>query len=126
MNFINCTPHALTVEGLGTIPSSGVVPRCATERSPSPITGMEYGYAITPEGGTFDQGGTAQTKVRVTTQKMGAVTGLPDPVAGVYLIVSGMVLSALNGTRPDVMAPDTGPDAIRENGQIVAVRGFVQ
>jgi hypothetical protein len=25
----------------------------------------------------------------------------------------------------DVYAPDTGPDAIRENGQIVAVKGLV-
>lgn len=101
--FINCTPHALTVEGLGTIPASGIVPRCATVRSEvGPIQG-----------------------VRVTAQAMGAVTGLPDAVEGTVYIVSGMVLGALVGTRTDVVAPDTGPDAIRENGQIVAVRGFV-
>lgn len=104
MNFINCTPHAITVEGLGPLPASGSVPRCTTERSEA-----------TSVGG-----------VRVITQKMGAVTGLPDPVEGVFYIVSGLVLGALNGTRPDVVAPDTGPDAIRENGQIVAVKGFVQ
>ena len=28
-------------------------------------------------------------------------------------------------SRGDVYAPDTGPDAVRENGQIVAVRGLV-
>jgi hypothetical protein len=53
------------------------------------------------------------------------VEGLPDPVAGVVYIVSGRVLSELAGSRPDVVSPDTGPDAIRENGQIKAVRGFV-
>ena len=30
--FVNCTPHALTVEGLGTLPASGIVARCATMR----------------------------------------------------------------------------------------------
>jgi len=28
--------------------------------------------------------------------------------------------------RSDVVAPDTGKDAIRKDGQIVAVRGFVR
>jgi len=103
MNFINCTPHALTVEGLGTLPASGILPRCATLRSVAPSLGG----------------------IRVTSQTMGEVTGLPGQAPDTVYIVSGMVLSALNGTRPDVVAPDTGPDAIRENGQIVAVRGFV-
>ena len=104
MKFINCTPHALTIEGLGTLTPSGVIPRCATLRSEPAIVGG----------------------VRVVTQTLGDVTGLPDPVDGVALIVSALVLSALKGTRTDVYAPDTGADAIRENGQIVAVRGLVQ
>ena len=33
MKFVNCTPHALTIEGLGTIAPCGVVPRCATVRT---------------------------------------------------------------------------------------------
>jgi hypothetical protein len=103
MNFINCTPHALTVEGLGTIPASGVVPRCATVRSEAHSVGG----------------------VRLIRQTVGQVTGLPESVPDTVYIVSGMVLGALNGTRSDVVAPDTGADAVRENGQIVAVRGFV-
>jgi len=103
MNFVNCTPHDLTVEGLGVLPASGILPRCATVRNVAP-----------PVGG-----------IRVTSQTMGEVTGLPSPAPDTIYIVSGMVLGALNGTRPDVVAPDTGADAIRENGQIVAVRGFV-
>lgn len=63
--------------------------------------------------------------VRLVRQTMGQVTGLPDATPDTILIVSGMVLSALNGARQDVVAPDTGADAIRENGQIVAVNGFV-
>lgn len=103
MIFVNCTPHALSVEGIGTIPSSGIVPRCATVRTEEP-----------PIGG-----------IRLVRQAFGQVTGLPESAPDTIYIVSGMVLSALNGTRTDVVAPDTGADAIRENGQIVAVRGFV-
>lgn len=104
MEFVNCTPHALTIEGLGTLPPSGTLPRCAAVRTES-----------SPVGG-----------VRLVRQTMGQVTGLPDAREGVALIVSALVLGALNGTRGDVYAPDTGPDAVRENGQIVAVRGLVQ
>ena len=103
MEFVNCTPHALTVHGLGTIAPSGIVPRCATVRT---------------EADAVDG-------VRVVKQTLGAVQGLPEPKADTVYIVSAMVLGALNGTRSDVVAPDTGADAIRENGQIVAVRGFV-
>lgn len=101
--FLNLTPHALTIEGLGTLAPSGILPRCATIRT-----------VVEPVAG-----------IRVVAQTKGEVVGLPDAVEGTYLIVSGMVLDALNGTRPDVFAPDTGPDAIRENGQIKAVLGVV-
>jgi hypothetical protein len=104
MEFINCTPHALTVEGLGTLAPSGVLPRCATVRSEPTIVGG----------------------VRIVAQSLGEVTGLPAPVEGVGLVVSAMVLGALKGSRPDVYAPDTGADAVRENGQIVSVRGLVR
>jgi len=107
--FINCTPHAITVEGLGTLPASGIVPRCATVRVPADWNVNEN----------------EAPAVRLVAQTTGEVTDLPAPSWGVYYIVSGMVLAALNGSRADVVAPDTGPDAIRENGQIVAVRGFV-
>ncbi len=112
MKFVNLTLHALTVEGLGTLPASGAVARVATVR-----------YALGDRGG-----------VRVHAQNFGAVEGLPAPALGVGYVVSGMVLDALkrqagpagaSRAGADVFAPDTGADAIRENGQIVAVRGFV-
>ena len=105
--FINCTPHPINVldaEGVQhTIPASGTVARCAAVRTEEP----------------------AQGGFRVVRQSFGAVEGLPAPVPGTTYIVSALVLSALGGSRPDVVAPDTGPDAIREGGQIKAVRGFV-
>lgn len=102
MDFVNLTPHALTIEGLGTLPSRGVA-RCAALREETqPLAG-----------------------IRLVRQTFGEVQGLPAPQADTTYIVSALVLGALRGSRPDVVAPDTGPDAIRENGQIVAVRGFV-
>jgi hypothetical protein len=104
MKFVNLTPHALTVEGLGVIPASGTVARVSVAQR---------------DMGT--RGG-----VRLRQSVKGMVEGIPAPAEGVTYIVSGMVLDALAGSRlADVVAPDTGADAIRENGQIVAVRGFV-
>lgn len=55
------------------------------------------------------------------------MTDLPEPKLDTIYIVSGMVLAALNGSRPDVYAPDIGPDAIRnDKGHIIAVIGLVQ
>jgi hypothetical protein len=104
MKFINLTPHALTVEGLGTIPASGSIARVS-------VNSTDVGTV----GG-----------IRLRAQLKGQVTGLPAPADDTIYIVSGMVLDALGGLRRgDVVAPDTGADAIRENGQIIAVRGFV-
>ena len=64
MVFVNCTPHALTIEGVGTLPASGIVPRCATVRSET-----------APVGG-----------VRIVRQVAGDVTGLPAPEAGTAYI----------------------------------------
>lgn len=109
MKFINLTPHALNIEGVGTLPASGAVARVATVRT-----------ALGSKGG-----------VRITAQNLGAVEGLPAASADTVFIVSAMVLDAIKRSAlaeragVDVFAPDTGADAIRENGQIVAVRGLV-
>lgn len=111
MRWLNLTPHALKIEGLGEVPASGTVARVATVR-------VDAGSV----GG-----------VRLVLQNAGRVQDLPAPIEGVGYIVSGMVLDALKRqsgqageTRPDVYAPDTGPDAIRKDGQIVAVRGLIR
>ena len=112
MKFTNLTPHAITIDGLGIIPASGSIARVATVR-----------FAVGERNG-----------VRVTAQNLGLVEGLPPPSEGVSFIVSGMVLDAIkkqagpagaSRAGADIFAPDTGSDAVRENGQIVAVRGLV-
>ena len=58
-------------------------------------------------------------------QVFGEVEGLPEQEENVFLIVSGMVLSASN--RTDLVAPASGhPDTVRnEKGHIVSVPCFV-
>jgi hypothetical protein len=85
-----------------TIPPSGIVPRVTvTTVADGEIEGLPV--------------------VRTT---FGQVEGLPDPETGIWLIVSSVVLTALVGTRPDCLAPDTSPaSAIRDDGgRIIAVR----
>ena len=54
----------------------------------------------------------------------GEVSGVPDPQEGVVYLVSALVAQATK--REDVVAPDTGPSAVRNaDGQVVAVRGFI-
>ena len=104
--FVNCTPHAIVLAGPTgdvTIPPSGNVARVT-------MTPTTIG-----EAGGFP----------IVANVAGPVTGLPEAVPGVFVIVSGMVRGALVG-RPDVLAPDTGPTARRNAaGQVEAVRGFV-
>lgn len=105
MNFVNLTPHAIVIDGIATFPPHGRVARVE----------MEMSKGI-PVGG-----------IRVNIRQPGRVIDLPDPVPGVCYVVSGMVLDTLKGSRPDVYAPDTGADAIRNvQGHIVAVRGLVK
>jgi hypothetical protein len=102
MNAINCTPHAIAMNDGKIFPPSGTVARVASSYS------------------EFVDG--------ICRQQFGEVTGLPEAKAGTIVIVSAMVLSALAGSRQDVVAPATGhPDCIRnDKGHIVSVPGFVQ
>lgn len=107
MDFINLTPHAITVEDVAGVrhvfPPNGVVARVSVQ-----VEDLE------PVGG-----------FRRRRQTFGAAdTLLPAPVPGTIYIVSALVKGQVPD-RDDVVAPDTGFDAVRENGQIQAVRGFV-
>ena len=106
--FMNLTPHSLNVldaQGVEHVfPQAGNPVRvAATVEDLEPVEGF-----------------------RVSSQSFGEVENLPAQQDGVTYIVSAIVLAALKGSRSDVVAPDTGPTAVRENGQVKAVRGFVQ
>lgn len=108
MEFVNLCPHAIRVQnGDGNVttfaPSGAVARVSATPETLPSVAGF-----------------------RLVRNSFGPVTGLPAPREGVMFIVSGMVLSALAGTRPDVVAPDTGPTQVRlASGQTDYVTGFV-
>lgn len=64
-----------------------------------------------------------ESEVPLTMPVFGEVINLPEPVAGVAYIVGTMLAQRV--MRSDVVSPDTGKTAIRnEAGQVVAVRGF--
>jgi hypothetical protein len=100
MQYVNLTPHAVNIineDGISGMeyPSSGVA-RIATQ-----VTGETDG---------------------ITSVAYGALSGLPEPAEGVTYIVSLVCLLALQGTRPDVVAPwsEVRDDADR----IIGCRGL--
>ena len=107
MEFVNLTPHDIHVR-VGNeekvIPASGKVARVAVDQK---VVGEVDG-------------------VPVVSNSYGKVENLPDYTDDETIyIVSSMVLQAVH-QRADVVAPDTGSTAIRnEKGQIVAVTRFV-
>ena len=61
--------------------------------------------------------------IPVMGNEYGEVENLPTPQEGVVFIVNALVLGRAG--RPDCVGPDTGPTAIRENGQVKKVIRFV-
>lgn len=101
--MINLTPHTITLrtpEGDVTIPPSGQLARVSTAET---VVGTVLG-------------------VQVVERRFFEVEGLPPE--GTPCLVSALVLSACPG-RAGVYAPDSGPTAIREGGQVVAVTRLV-
>lgn len=104
MQFINLTPHAVSIrnevgEEVLALPPSGQVARVAEQRE---SLGLLAG-------------------IEITRASYGAVEGLPEPRLGVAYIVSGMVLAACQD-RPDVFSP--GPAVRDAEGRIVGARGL--
>lgn len=110
MKLRNLTPHEIVVYSqdrttvLFTVPSEGIFLRVSTDQKTIgeingiPVQKVEYGE----------------------------VKDLPAPEEDTILIVSQMVLSALHGARPDLVAPDTGKGAVRdETGKILGTTNFV-
>ena len=111
VTIVNCTPHAIVLRDENgvdtTFPPSGIKARCASVQEDDFFFRMALGYPV-------------------VVNKTGEVEDLPEPVWHTCYIVSSMVAQhpSIAGIRLDVVAPDTGATAIRENGQVVAVRRF--
>ena len=112
LRIVNCTPHAITLRGAEdvTIPPSGMVARVFS--TPGVLESIP-GCPVPVAG----------------AQTFGEVVGLPDRTPDTLVIVSGVVLAALRGSRPDVVGPGTGPNdgAVRDDqGRVVAVTRLVR
>lgn len=104
LRFVNLTPHAITIKNDEVdfvIEPSGMISRVTAELVESEIEG-------------------------IFVQTFGNVEGLPEASENTIFVVSGLVLSALAGSRKDVVAPMTTKAARNEAGQIVSVPGFVR
>jgi hypothetical protein len=111
--MLNLTPHAIGVidgvdgETIHQIPASGQVARVETRAVLQGTLGLPGGVILP-----------------VTSTSYGDVTGIPAP-GGEKFLVSSLVLDRLGPEyRGQAFAPDTGPTAVRKDGQIVAVRQF--
>lgn len=98
MNFINLTPHAITLNDGRVFESVGVA----------------------RVGNTFSDFDSSVA--------YGDIEGLPAPQEDTLYIVSALVLSAAKAAgRTDCVAPATGhPACVRDKGFIVSVPGFVR
>ena len=103
MRFINLTPHAIVLNDGTRFEPSGTIARVSVSFS-------EF------------------NSDRICDQVFGEIQHLPEPVEDTALIVSGMVLSANNGRRTDLVAPATGHANVVRNdkGHIISVPGFVR
>lgn len=112
----NYTPHTTSIQ-LATGHIVSFPPEKGEDGKPLPVRVVQTNNPILP---LVTMNG---TDIPVATPMYGEVTGLPHHEEGIVLIVSTMVADALRGSgRTDIYVQDSGPDAIRENGQIVAVR----
>ena len=108
-NLVNLTPHEIVLMSGGRkriFPPDGYVARVE----------MEY----TEEAPVEDHTG---EPLPLVSGRLGRVHILP-PTDNCIFIVSAMVAQALPD-RQDVVCPDTGPTAVRENGQIKAVTRLI-
>ena len=83
--------------------------RIPPEPLPARVTTVEEVVGLSDAGGLI---------VTVSRHTFRQIEGLPEPKPDTIFIVSGMVRDALEG-RQDVLAPDTGKTAIRnQQGQV--------
>ena len=128
--FVNLTPHGIAVEvevevmdhdtvhlpNLTVINGRHFGPFALLRVPPEPVSArvstVEEVVGLSNAGGLI---------VTVSKHTFGKIEGLPEPKPDTIFVVSGMVRDALEG-RQDVLAPDTGKTAVRnQQGQVTYV-----
>ena len=102
VTLMNATPHVLNIVqsdgSILTLKASGICPRCESNELVDRAIGL----------------------IQVTRQTLGHVEGLPDPVPGLYFIVSRLVASATD--RDDLLVPGS---LIRDDqGKVIGCKGL--
>lgn len=123
--LVNLTPHDLTIyfgdprdhSATAAVWKSTGLARVAEVSGPE--TGVAFDLMAPYSGSCV---------VASVTKSYGAIEGLPEPAEGTLYVVSLVVLQALKGSRPDVYAPDSGPEsAVRDSfGKILGVQRLMQ
>ena len=128
MRLVNLTPHTIAIEtpeGRLYLSSEGVA-RVSMKTTPDcPVFICDPLWVTNGEPQGVESFTVAFNSFTVAFNlpiEYGEISGLPEPSAGVIYITSLVV--AQRASRSDVVSPDSGPTAIRENGQIVAVRAL--
>ena len=134
--IVNLTPHTVRINDGREFPPSGQVARVAVRHIRS---GRIYPGEVCPEEDP--------NTIQAYWVEYGEVQGLPAPTRScnacegntcpgmspgdtcgekVFFIVSSLVAQAAKG-RNDLLVPATGhPDAVRKDGQVFSVPGFVR
>ena len=133
MKFVNLTPHPVTLRLQGTgvnfgdlieyeIPSQGLARLTSEDKEVGEIP-----VPLEDDGDLWRRIPDKVGYIPITVRNFGEITGLPEPVEGVTFVASMVVAQAAAKLgRRDVLAPDTGPSAVRsEDGKVIAVQGLV-
>jgi len=106
-HIVNLTPHPLNLHidsKIVTVPPSGELARVKQSTEKVGVVNTQHGPVA---------------KYKST---YGDVEGLPEPSPGVIYVVSGLVKSALGGSRPDVFSPS---GLVRdEDNKVIGAKGI--
>lgn len=134
MKLVNLTPHPIRLVTGGTGWNFGewlieeLLPEGLARLSSEDKKDGELPVDLADDGELWRTVPDGVGYIPVFVREFGEITGLPESAEGVIYITSALVAQeAAKRGRRDVLAPDTGPSAVRdENGHIVAVRGLVR
>lgn len=126
VNLVNLTPHIINIAlngNLLAIAPDGREARVSAKNVPAGEVLLDDVNAIPVVQSVYGDVETVRKNAEGKPEVLHV--GVPEPEDGVVYIVSMLVGSRVSG-RNDIVGPDSGPTAIRENGQVKAVRNLIK
>jgi hypothetical protein len=121
--FINLTPHVIRILGTNTETNQEQIIEVAPSGKVA-IRRPKMGETTAQRLDQFEFYVSSRTLGPVMVMNSDQIEEFPKPVEGTVYLVSSMVQESMS-LCPDVLAPDTGPTAIRKDGQVWAVLGLI-